>query len=148
MSGCVLWNQSRGTVAARELLLADTPRTRLFGLLGRPSLSPGEALLLQPSSGVHTCFMRFPIDVVALDRAHRVIGIWEAVGPWRIRGVSLRTHAVLELGAGEAARSGIGVGDTLLVKGAKISRKDRRTVHAPEAGAPGEAAAPSPRQTA
>ena len=102
-------------MACRELLLADTPRTRLLGLLGRDALAPGVGLLIRPSSGVHTFGMRFPIDVVALDCNSRVLATWQAVPPWRVRGLGFKTSSVLELGAGEARQAGIDVGDLLTI---------------------------------
>jgi uncharacterized membrane protein (UPF0127 family) len=56
--------------------------------------------------------MRFPIDVVFLDRALVVLGISDAVDPWRA--TSRRgAKAVLELPAGESSRRGLAVGDQL-----------------------------------
>ena len=92
--------------------LADSPLTRLRGLLGRDGLDAGEGLLLQPASSVHTFFMRFPIDVVFLDRSLVVLGIHDGVDPWRT--ASQRgAKAVLELPAGESSRHGLAVGDQL-----------------------------------
>jgi uncharacterized membrane protein (UPF0127 family) len=82
------------------------------GLLGRRGLPEGEGILLRPASSVHTAFMRFPIDVVFLDRDLRVLSVRADVRPWRA--VTRRgAHAALELAAGEAARQGIGEGDEL-----------------------------------
>jgi uncharacterized membrane protein (UPF0127 family) len=82
------------------------------GLLGREGLDSGEGLLLRPASSVHTFFMRFPIDVVFLDRALVVLGIHDAIEPWRA--ASQRgAKAVLELPAGESSRRGLAVGDQL-----------------------------------
>ena len=92
--------------------LADSPLTRLRGLLGRDGLDAGEGLLLQPASSIHTFFMRFPIDAVFLDRALVVVGIADEVEPWRA--ASRRgAKAVLELPAGESIRRGLAVGDQL-----------------------------------
>ena len=92
--------------------LADSPLTRLRGLLGRDGLDAGEGLLLQPASSIHTFFMRFPIDAVFLDRALVVVGIADEVEPWRA--ASRRgAKAVLELPAGESLRRGLAVGDQL-----------------------------------
>jgi uncharacterized protein len=92
--------------------LADRPLARLRGLLGRDGLDAGEGLLLRPASSVHTFFMRFPIDVVFLDRALVVLGIHDTIDPWRT--VSQRgAKVVLELPAGESARRGIAVGEQL-----------------------------------
>ena len=55
------------------------------------------------------------IDVVALDRKLRVIKIGHAVRPWRISGLSFKTHSVLELPAGQIRACGIEVGDTLKI---------------------------------
>ena len=92
--------------------LADRPLTRLRGLLGRDGLDSGQGLLLRPASSVHTFFMRFPIDVVFLDRALVVLSIADDVDPWRT--ASQRgAKAVLELPAGESSRHGLAVGDQL-----------------------------------
>ena len=92
--------------------LADSPLTRMRGLLGRDGLDPGEGLLLRPASSIHTFFMRFPIDAVFLDRALVVVGIAGGVEPWRT--TSRRgAKAVLELPAGESFRRGLAVGDQL-----------------------------------
>jgi uncharacterized protein len=101
-----------GTIVCERCTVAESPFTRLRGLLGRDGLEPGEGLLLRPASAVHTYFMRFPIDVVFLDRALVVLGISDDVDPWRA--TSRRgAKAVLELPAGESSRRGLAVGDQL-----------------------------------
>lgn len=108
----VTLRRENGEVVVDQCVVADSPGSRLRGLLGRSELRPGEGLLLRPASAIHTCFMRFPIDAVFLDRELRVVGISEDVRPWRAasrRGARI----VLELPAGEAGRRGLGVGDRL-----------------------------------
>jgi uncharacterized membrane protein (UPF0127 family) len=61
-----------GSVACERCVVADSFFTRLRGLLGRRELSRDEGLLIRPGSSIHTWFMRFPIDVVFLDRDLRV----------------------------------------------------------------------------
>jgi uncharacterized protein len=92
--------------------LADGPLLRMRGLLGRSGLPAGEGLLLSPAPGIHTAFMRFPIDALFLDRELRVIEIVEKLRPWRMAS-KRKAWAVLELAAGECARCGVQVGDTL-----------------------------------
>jgi uncharacterized membrane protein (UPF0127 family) len=103
-----------GRVVCDECVVADTPFSRLRGLLGRRSLRAGEALLLRPSPSIHTFFMRFAIDVVFLDADLRVLRVVEALKPWRAAGCR-KARSVLELGAGEAAARGIRLGDRLLL---------------------------------
>jgi uncharacterized membrane protein (UPF0127 family) len=95
--------------------LADTFLTRLFGLLGKSGLDDGAGLLIRPSSGVHTFWMRFAIDVVALDKNHRVIKTWHRLRPWRLTSVSLKTHSVLELAPGQIRHHNIEPGDQLVL---------------------------------
>jgi uncharacterized membrane protein (UPF0127 family) len=101
-----------GTVVCERCELADRPASRLRGLLGREGLEPGAGMLLTHDPSVHTFFMRFPIDVVFLDRANTVVKIVHALRPWRIAG-ALRARAVLELPAGAAAAAGLQPGSRL-----------------------------------
>jgi uncharacterized protein len=105
--------RENGEVVCDRCVVADSPVSRLRGLLGRSELRPGEGLLLRPASAIHTCFMRFPIDAVFLDRDWRVVGISGDVRPWRAAG-NRGAKAVLELPAGESSRRGLEVGDRLL----------------------------------
>ena len=104
---------TKDSVVGWDIEAATTCWSRLVGLLGRARLEPGTGLLIVPSSGVHTWGMRFPIDVVALDRNLRVLGIWKRVGGFRIAALSWKTHAVLELPAGAIQQGNVAVNDQL-----------------------------------
>ncbi len=56
--------------------------------------------------------MRFPIDVVYLDRSLHVVKIVSDLRPWRFS-LARGAGTVLELAAGAAALHGIAVGDHL-----------------------------------
>ena len=99
-------NLDTGAVVADNVAVADTRATRAVGLLTRSGLNPGEALWIVPSRGVHTCGMRFAIDVVALDDRGVVIDSVGALKPWRIRLPRRGTAGVLELPAGALAATG------------------------------------------
>jgi len=101
-----------GAVVCERCTVARTPFTRMRGLLGRRRLDPGEGLLLEPAGSIHTFFMRFPIDVVFLDREQRVVRVASSVAPWRAA-AARKARAVLELAAGEAARVGLVPGSVL-----------------------------------
>lgn len=79
---------------------------RMRGLLGRPALAPGEGLLIAPCNSVHTIGMRYPIDVVFLDREGRVIKVRSALRPLRMA-MARGARQVIELAAGEASRLGL-----------------------------------------
>jgi uncharacterized protein len=98
-----------GAVVLERCWIADRPWSRMRGLLGRDGLDEGEGLLIKPCGSVHTFFMRFPIDVVFLDRELSVVAVRPAVPPWRTAGAR-GAKVVLELAAGEAARLGVASG--------------------------------------
>lgn len=101
-------------VVCERCVVADRALVRMKGLLGKAELPSGDGILLRPAGSIHTHFMRFPIDVVFLDRESRVIDLRVGLRPWsmaRRRGA----RSVLELRAGEAERRGILVGDVLRV---------------------------------
>ena len=82
---------------------------RLRGLLGTPPPAPGHALLLTPCASVHTAFMRYPIDVVFVDRGGCILKVVSALPPWRATACLWARHT-LELAAGEARRIGLAPG--------------------------------------
>jgi uncharacterized membrane protein (UPF0127 family) len=112
MPGTVSVVRDDGTVVCERCSVADRLWPRLRGLLGRDGLQPGEGILLRPAGSVHTLFMRFPIDVVFLDRELVVVGVRPGMAPWRAAAVR-GARSTLELAAGEAARRGVEVGDRL-----------------------------------
>jgi len=107
-----LLNRTRGSVLASRLEVADSGRKRNKGLLGRDGLGPGEGLWIVPCESVHTFFMRFPIDLVFLDRKNKVRKVKNAVGPWRLS-ACLSAHSVIELPAGTVKRTETQPGDLL-----------------------------------
>ena len=87
---------------------------RLRGLLGRTSLGPDAALLIDHCGDIHTLGMRFPIDVIFLDRAWRVIRIVRDVPPNRLTvWGGWRARRVLETEAGRVNLADLRRGDTL-----------------------------------
>ena len=105
-------NLTRETVLATALEVAGSGATRRKGLLGRDGLAPGEGLWIVPCESVHTFFMRFPIDLVYLDRNHRVRKVRHAVGAWRLS-ACLSAHSILELPAGSIRATRTECGDMI-----------------------------------
>jgi uncharacterized membrane protein (UPF0127 family) len=94
-----LVNTRTGMAVASLVEVAKTRADRRRGLLGRDALDVSAALLLTPCSAVHTVFMRFPIDVVFIDRDGHVKKIVRNLQPWRLA-ASPTAHAVVELAGG------------------------------------------------
>jgi len=109
-------NPEKATLLGSRVELADTSFTRLVGLAGRRSLPAGGGLLIRPSSGVHTFGMRFPIDVVALNKSMQVVGLWRKLPPLRITGLSTKIHSMLELPPGVIDESSLEIGDRVDIR--------------------------------
>ncbi|MGZ3692772.1 MAG: DUF192 domain-containing protein [Bdellovibrionota bacterium] len=84
---------------------------RMYGLLPRKSLEPGEALWIKPTTSIHTFFMRFTIDVAFLDRAGKVIRVYSHLKPWRHSRIHFFAAGAIEAGAG--ALAGVQEGEVL-----------------------------------
>lgn len=110
-------NQSKSTVVAEDVRVADGIWSRFWGLMGRKSLPQGSGLLLKPSNSIHTLFMRFPIDVVFLDRSLRVVKVVPEMKPYRAAMAFRGAHSALELNAGAAAAAEVEAGDQLALEG-------------------------------
>jgi uncharacterized membrane protein (UPF0127 family) len=103
--------RDNGQLVCRRCRLADTPISRIKGLLGRRGLDDDEGMLLG-TWAIHTTFMRFPIDLVFLDRNYVVLRTVKGLKPWRAA-VERRAHAVAELAPGAVDRAGVEVGDQI-----------------------------------
>ena len=108
-------NRTRQTVLATGADVADTAGKRRTGLLKHERLEPGEGLWIVPCESVHTFFMKFPIDLVYLDRAKKVRKVRSAVPAWRLS-MCLAAHSILELPAGVIEQTGTAVGDELVIE--------------------------------
>ena len=112
-NACFVTNVRGGKPLAEQARIANTFFRRFRGLLFKPPLAPGQALLLSPCSSVHTFGMRYAVDVVFVDRAGRVLKVREDLGPCRVALGGPGAFYALELPAGACAKSGLRVGDPL-----------------------------------
>ncbi len=94
---------------------ADTFLGRFVGLMGARALKNGQGLLISRCASVHTCLMRFTIDLVYLDRTGVVVDCVPGLKPWRFSwGAAGRAAHALELSAGAIGRFAIRRGDLLV----------------------------------
>ena len=87
---------------------------RARGLLGRPALLPGQALLLTPCSSIHTIGMTRAIDLAFLDGTGAIIKL-AALRPMGIAWHRQATQ-VLEMTSGEIHRLGLQCGQRLWMR--------------------------------
>ncbi len=107
-----LSNMTRETIVGNNVEVASSPASRRKGLLGRDHLPLGEGLWIVPCESIHTIGMQFPIDLIYLDRKHRVKKIRRNVLPWRVS-VCLFAHSVIELPVGTVRATGTKLGDKI-----------------------------------
>ena len=88
-----------GQVVADRLHTAFDSASRRSGLLGQAAWPAGSALVIAPCQAVHTIGMRFPIDVLFVDRDGCVVKARGSLGPWRMA-AAWRAFAAIELAAG------------------------------------------------
>jgi hypothetical protein len=105
----------RGPVVCEQGVLATNAWTRSKGLLDRSEMAEDEGLWIQPTSSIHMWFMRFAIDVVWAADDGRVLKLVEGIKPWRMS-FSRGAKVALELPVGAIARSGVEVGDYLVIE--------------------------------
>ena len=106
-------NATRETVLVSKGRVAKSAWAKFRGLMGSPPLANGEGLLIASSNSIHTHFIRFPIDVLYIDRENRVVAMDENMKPWRIGRIHRTARCVLELPAGVIAATQTQVGDVL-----------------------------------
>ena len=81
-----LVSETTGKTVVANLTIADGFWSRLVGLQFRRPLASDAGLLLVPCNSVHTCFVRFPLDVVFLDDHGIVSAVRRNLRPWRRHG--------------------------------------------------------------
>ena len=105
-----------GLVVADRVRVASRRLDRAVGLLRRSHLDAGEGLLITPCRGVHTWFMRFSIDIIAMDEEGVVVDAVSGLKPWRIRLPRPGTVSVLELRAGTLLRTPTNIGHRIQIQ--------------------------------
>lgn len=104
----------KGKVVASDIVLANNFSSRLMGYMFRKTPHcPG--LLFEPCNAIHTCFMRFPLDLVFLSKDNEVIKVIRSILPWRHTWFYFKARRTLEVPAGMIP-SELKEGDMLEVK--------------------------------
>jgi uncharacterized protein len=111
----LLVNATKKTVLSDRCHFANTVLKRMVGLLNRRNLATGEGLLLDRCYGVHTFGMRFPIDVLFLDKDLHVIRAVKALPPYRTCIVKKAVY-VLELPVGAVDLTRTEEGDQIQIR--------------------------------
>jgi uncharacterized protein len=112
--GLRLVNVRNGCELANVVVGAFDSRSRRKGLLSQDGLADGHALVIAPTSAIHTWFMRFAIDIAFVARDGRVLKTRAGVRPWRIA-AAIGAYAAIEMPVGTLARTATECGDPLSI---------------------------------
>ena len=112
----VFVHYTSGKVVVERAEEARSFWARFKGLIGRSALAENEARYIPECSSIHMWFMRFPIDVVFLerlnDRRFVVRSLFQRIPPWRLLPVgTYGATDVIELPAGSIQAKEIQKGD-------------------------------------
>jgi uncharacterized protein len=112
------YNRTRKAYLATDLALANTHWSRLRGLMGTsPTDFPaGKGLWIVPCRGVHSMAMRFPIDVIYLDKTKQVVHLEQNLRPWRLAPVRWNASTILELPPSTVDGTNTAIGDEIEIE--------------------------------
>jgi hypothetical protein len=86
--------------------------------MGTRSLEQGHGLWLKPCNQVHMFFMKYALDLVFIDKDHRVVRLVEGLAPGTISPKVKEAESVIELPVGTIASAGLSEGNTLAIDAA------------------------------
>lgn len=107
-----LINLKNNQVVCTNLRIGSSFRERLLGLL-YPGY--GSHLMLKTRFGIHTFFLKKPIDVVVLDDKNKVVKIKQGLRPFSLFFWNPKFLKVIEIPEGAILKYRISLGDTLSI---------------------------------
>jgi uncharacterized membrane protein (UPF0127 family) len=107
-----IFNKTTGEVLVRNAAVANTFLKRIFGLIRKKALTPEEGLIFYHAPSIHMFFMKFPIDVVFLDKNMAIIKICRALKPWKLANC-FGSSVTIEIPAGKTSQIPTKEGDIL-----------------------------------
>ncbi|MFC1850486.1 DUF192 domain-containing protein [candidate division CSSED10-310 bacterium] len=112
-------NKTKNNTIAAQGWIAFNALQRMRGLLGYENLDKGQGLLLKPGSSIHMQGMKFPLDIIFVDKSMNVVKVVEDLKPeprwklWKMIFGGWKAHACLELPVGTIQETQTEVGDII-----------------------------------
>ena len=107
-----LRNQTKKITISNQAALASTFIDRMYGLLN--SRSP-RFLIIRTHLGIHTFFMKYPIDVMLLDKNNRVVSFRKGLVPFRLFFYNPTYSTVVEMPKGTLQKYHVCINDKILI---------------------------------
>ena len=103
-------NKSTKKIIATDVRIASSLRDQTFGMI---RYKKPQALRIKTRFGIHTFFMKYPIDLLILDNTNTVVAMKEQLKPNAFFLWNIRYNTVLELEKGTITRTKTAIGDRL-----------------------------------
>ena len=100
------------TKELKDIEIADNVVSRGLGLIGRGGWKRN-GMLLKDTNAIHTVFVRFPIDVIFLDKDFKILRVVENMEPFRFSPIVWNAKHVLELPTGTIKNKSLRVGNKI-----------------------------------
>ena len=108
-----IYSRARGEIVLKNMWVASSFFQRFTGLMFRKDSAPYGGLVFYRTGGIHTCFMRFVLDIVFIDRNMKVLKIFWGIRPFRVV-LCPNAYAAIEFRSGTSGA--ISEGDILEFK--------------------------------
>lgn len=105
----MLKNKSKNILFAKSFSELKGLR-KIIGLIGKDK---PEIVIFKSRFGIHTFFLKFPIDLVVVSKEKKVVFAKKSVKPGRIVFWNFRYDTVIELPEGSIEKSSINTGSIL-----------------------------------
>ena len=109
-------NKTRHETIANVVFFADNSFKRMKGLLGTKGLKASEAMLINPCNAIHTFFMKFPIDVLFVNKDNKVVKVITNMPSFRLSPICFTSQFVVELPVGTIQATHTVAGDQLVLE--------------------------------
>lgn len=106
-------SKENGEIVASKVKVAKSFEDRLIGLMFKSPLVEFDSLLILKCNSIHTCFMKYPLDIIFLDKDYKIKKIYRNLKPWRMTRLVLGACQVLEMEAGKLPAN-LSIGEKLI----------------------------------
>ncbi len=108
----MIQNVTKGTIVAKETKLAESFLDNFLGLLNKKN---PRSMIFKTRFGIHTFFMKEPIDILVLNNKNQVVKMKKNLKPWRIFLWNPEYNKIIELASSLNGVLGISLGDQILI---------------------------------
>lgn len=108
----MITNKTKKTVIVKDYKIAKKFKDRMLGLIIK---SNPRAMVFETRFGIHTFFMKDPIDVIILNKQNQVVVTKKNLMPWRIFVWKPWFSIIVELPQGIINKTKTELGDEIVI---------------------------------